>query len=525
MEKKQNFFAKFNIKDYMNQLEKILEKKNFSLDTKNLLLSMFYKIENAYQDYEKAKQEVPNKSEFLSNLLFLIEHYCKNIIVAKFDSEASEVLEKSNVKFIINQEEKSIIAYGNELLVLNCILKIAKQETIFPEEYQILKYPINQILQIGNVMNQVEVIRDFNGWSWDAQVKEIEDIPRNLIYQTLLYLLGKEFLQEWRENKSNIADYFTLMREKIKEQYGEKRARDFATVFCKLAIDLAVAENEEQMIIFKELKKQKNEEYELLSNKNIYLEKMTRDKKAYTKQIEDIDKIINNKELLKEEYSRRNEKLPNKQKIFSISHLTERLEKERKEYLEKIKECNQRIDPVGFVSRKERVKKENDFYNSLHLEEKSLINFNQKQDLVKLCGIFLECFQIKIAKQQNKKELMQYFYELRYYRNLVFDYEGTTLKEIPKLKNSFEKIIQLLIKKGRDLGVIDFVTEDEKANEQIISKIFDSKLIDLDHLVILSKVEKGRLFIEYYDTNILEMRIELQSDRTLKLKKKTKLFL
>ena len=244
MEKKQNFFAKFNIKDYMNQLEKILEKKNFSLDTKNLLLSMFYKIENAYQDYEKAKQEVPNKSEFLSNLLFLIEHYCKNIIVAKFDSEASEVLEKSNVKFIINQEEKSIIAYGNELLVLNCILKIAMQETIFPEEYQILKYPINQILQIGNVMNQVEVIRDFNGWSWDAQVKEIEDIPRNLIYQTLLYLLGKEFLQEWRENKSNIADYFTLMREKIKEQYGEKRARDFATLFCKLAIDLAVAENE-----------------------------------------------------------------------------------------------------------------------------------------------------------------------------------------------------------------------------------------------------------------------------------------
>ena len=525
MEKKQNFFAKFNIKDYTNQLEKILEKKNFSLDTKNLLLSMFYKIENAYQDYEKAKQEVPTKAEFLNNLLFLIDQYCHNIIVAKFDSEASEVLEKSHVKFIINQEEKSIIAYGNELLVLNCILKIAQQEAIFPEEQQVLQYPINQILQIGNIMNQAEVIRDFNGWSWDVQVKEIEDIPRNLIYQTLLYLLGREFLQEWIENKSNIADYFTLMRERIKEQYGEKRAKAFATVFCKLAIDLAVAENKEQRNIFEELKQQKNEEYELLNNKQAYLEKMTHDKKTYTKQIEDIDKIMNNKELLKEEYTKRNEKLPNKQKIFSISHLTDKLEKERQEYLEKIKECNQSIDPVGFVNRKEKVKKEYDFYNSLHLDEESSINSNQKQDLLKLCSIFLECFQIKIAKQQNKKELMQYFYELRYYRNLVFDHEGTTLKEIPKLQNVFEKTIQLLLKKGRDLGVIDFVTEDEKANEQIINKIFDSKLIDLDHLVILSKVEKGRLFIEYYDTNILETRIELQSDRTLKLKKKTKLFL
>ena len=40
---KEEFFSKF--KDYNKELEKILETKDFSEDTKNLLLSMFYKLE------------------------------------------------------------------------------------------------------------------------------------------------------------------------------------------------------------------------------------------------------------------------------------------------------------------------------------------------------------------------------------------------------------------------------------------------------------------------------------------------
>ena len=50
---KEKLISKLNIKDYNNQLEKILSKKTFTEDTKNLLLSMLYKIENAYEDYQK----------------------------------------------------------------------------------------------------------------------------------------------------------------------------------------------------------------------------------------------------------------------------------------------------------------------------------------------------------------------------------------------------------------------------------------------------------------------------------------
>ena len=48
---KNKLFSKLNIKDYNNQLEKVLENKVYSLNTKNLLLNMFYEIENSYADY------------------------------------------------------------------------------------------------------------------------------------------------------------------------------------------------------------------------------------------------------------------------------------------------------------------------------------------------------------------------------------------------------------------------------------------------------------------------------------------
>jgi len=57
---KRKLFSKLDIKDYNNELEKILENKLFSVDVKNILLSMFYKIENAYKDYKVIKQRSAN---------------------------------------------------------------------------------------------------------------------------------------------------------------------------------------------------------------------------------------------------------------------------------------------------------------------------------------------------------------------------------------------------------------------------------------------------------------------------------
>ena len=50
---KKGLFSKF--KDYNYILDKILEEKNFSEDSTNLLLNMIYKIEVSYKDYAQIK--------------------------------------------------------------------------------------------------------------------------------------------------------------------------------------------------------------------------------------------------------------------------------------------------------------------------------------------------------------------------------------------------------------------------------------------------------------------------------------
>jgi len=45
-------------KDYNNELEKILEQKDFDENVKNLLLGILYKLDISYKDYQKVKRNV-----------------------------------------------------------------------------------------------------------------------------------------------------------------------------------------------------------------------------------------------------------------------------------------------------------------------------------------------------------------------------------------------------------------------------------------------------------------------------------
>ena len=400
------------------------------------------------------------------------------------------------------------------------ILKLAEKTIAMPQEKQALQTAISNLLNVGNEINELEVIRDFNGWSWDVILKEIPDLETNVIFQTLLYLIGHEFIAKWIQNDSNLADYVDLLKVYIKENFGEKRAEEFVFLFCKLAIDIISSKDEDQCRFWKDKTQEFEKQLKQLENKTKFLEQQTKEKKKYTKQIEEIDKMLNNKELLRKEYEKRNSKLPNKQKIFSISHLVDRLKDERDELLEQIKECNSLIEPKGYVTRKQEVEEKVKFLNSLDLEQK----VDRRLKIAELCSIFLECFQIKVAKAQTKQEIIDYIYELRYYGFLVLDQEETKLKEVMQLKDLFEEARKSLLDKAKKLNVLEEVAEDEEINEQILNNMFDSKMIDLDHMVIETKVKEGKLYIEYYDEKVLETTVELQCDRTVRLKKKVKLF-
>ena len=207
--KKEKFLNKIVKKDYNNELEIILEKKAFDESAKNLLLNILYKIEASYKDYEKVKRHVQTKEEYTKQFIRIIENDCESINICKMHSNESSIL--GDKTFLVDKENKRIICYPIERKLLYCIAKINKQKEIIKEEYPIICQTISDLINIGNNINTVEPLRDFNGYSWTTISREIESITHNVIYQNLGMLLGYDFLDRWIQNKENSKSYWKIV--------------------------------------------------------------------------------------------------------------------------------------------------------------------------------------------------------------------------------------------------------------------------------------------------------------------------
>ena len=491
---KNKILSKLNIRDYNNELEKILENKLFSYDVKNLLLSMLYKIENAYRDYETVKVEVPSKKEFIENILRIIREKALKILLVKPGAPEAKELEQKNVKYKVDKENGEIVCFQNEFVMLTALLKLDQTNANLEIPYDYLEEPLIELINQGRLDSMLEVIRDFNGWSWDIVTKEIGDIKGNFLYQNLLLLNGKNI---------NI--------KKTKKMYN---------TIIKMSIQkyLANKENEDYIQKFEEIKKAKKERLELFEHKRDLLDKITEEKKEYTKQIEQIDRTLNNNELLKKEYYERNKNLPNKEKIFSVSYLVGILEKERKKLLEGIEECNKIILPKEYVEQKSKLEEETRFLESIQIDI-------YRNDIVEICKEFLENVKniIKGINEENKNKLITWIYKIRYYRYIPIS-ETESVRDLQELNNLFEEVIRLIIKKLQKFRIWDTFSENQELNYKILKEIFNTKIIYLQSINIQCRFENKVLIVEYYDDTVIDSSLEVHID-SVKIKKKFKLFM
>ena len=488
---KNKILSKLNIRDYNNELEKILENKLFSYDVKNLLLSMLYKIENAYRDYETVKVEVPSKKEFIENILRIIREKALKILLVKPGAPEAKELEQKNVKYKVDKENGEIVCFQNEFVMLTALLKLDQTNANLEIPYDYLEEPLIELINQGRLDSMLEVIRDFNGWSWDIVTKEIGDIKGNFLYQNLLLL---------NEKNANI-----------------KKSKKMYNTIIKMSIQkyLANKENEDYIQKFEEIKKAKKERLELFEHKRDLLDKITEEKKEYTKQIEQIDRTLNNNELLKKEYYERNKNLPNKEKIFSVSYLVGILEKERKKLLEGIEECNKIILPKEYVEQKSKLEEETRFLESIQIDI-------YRNDIVEICKEFLENVKniIKGINEENKNKLITWIYKIRYYRYIPIS-ETESVRDLQELN---KKAIRLIIKKLQKFRIWDTFSENQELNYKILKEIFNTKIIYLQSINIQCRFENKVLIVEYYDDTVIDSSLEVHID-SVKIKKKFKLFM
>lgn len=525
MQKKtEEFLQKIVKKDYNNELEEVLEKKYFEENVKSILLSILYKIEAAYKDYEKVKQNVETKEEFIKNLIKGIQENCDTIKIVKLNTKESEIL--GNRTFLVDKNRKMIICYPIERKILYCLAKINKNKTIIKDEYFLINQTLSELINVGNNINEVEPMRDFNGYSWTTLPQEIESIAHNLAYQNLRILVGYKFLNNWIENKEFIIDYLESFKNKLEESYLTKNAKNFIINLNELSILLAIKFNpkiKEEMI---KLKKETEEKLSRITDNKKFVQEITNEKRNVTYEIKIIDETLNNKEMLQQEYIKRNENLPLQEKIFSIRILSQIMIKERDEKIKKIEKLNELLKPKKFIKYKKELEKKQEY---LKLVETKNIEDAIDKSLINLQKSFLACFLIKVQKAKTNKEVLSLIYEFRYYLLLPFT-NKQNIEEIPELKNKIEKVLQELLKKSHELKVIDLISKDENIDYEVLKNIFHLRIINLEDLYIKIIKEKEKFFIQLFDENVYEEKIELninnfnKKDLEIKFNKKVKIF-
>ena len=171
-------FSKDN--DYNLILEKVLDSKYFSSNSKSLLLSMIYKIENFYEDYQKVKNIDESKEEFLEKIIDTIKKYCDNIKLVEPDSKNAKILKDNNVFALTNESERSILSYPTEIALLYAVSDVLPKYFYIPEDF-ILKNSFQNMLVNGYNQNNLEILADFNGWSWDINLNLKNNIMDNLM--------------------------------------------------------------------------------------------------------------------------------------------------------------------------------------------------------------------------------------------------------------------------------------------------------------------------------------------------------
>ena len=499
-------FKKIIKKDKNEELERILDEKQIDEQARNLLQGILYKIEVSYKDYQKAKVIEQTEEQYVDELILNIKKNCNKIQVVKVsqkleDEELAKQLKER--KFIVRED--GIISYPIEEKLLYAIEKKSNNKKILNSKHEEITIAVSDFINVGKNIDRLEVLRDFNGWSWTTIKKEIENIDANLIYQCLQILFGKDFMDSWVKDKDGIMDYFEVMTNEGKK-YGKQTIERLKELLIKIAMINRVKENKEfSDQVSKRLRAVKKElkEYE---NTEENIERLSDKRKKAMKQLKEIEKILRQESRLMAEYEKR-------EKVENIKVLKKEFVDKRNKLLNEISECNYYLNPMNYMKEKKKLEDE-----KVRLDVKRTTKKQQEALKIEFIQQFLKCFEIKIKNSIEQEEIVKLIYQFRYFMCLTFD-ETNNIKDLELIEEEINKTEQLLVKKAMEFKVIN------KVPFEVMKHVFETRIIILEELYYKITKESEKYYVQIFDENITEERFEIQKIENMKIDKKTKIFL
>lgn len=500
--------------DRNEKLETVLEQKHIEEQVKNLLQGILYKIEVSYKDYQKAKVTSRTEKQYVNEIISDIQRKCQEIKTVKFqndivDPEIKHKLEKN--KYYI--DDKLVLAYPIEEKLLYAVEKKSNSDKIVNDKYEMLTIPLSNIINTGKSLDRVEVLRDFNGWSWTTIKKEIENIKANLVYQTLRILEGEDFVESWTKDKDGIIDYVQMLKENIKNEYGEEISNSIEECLTKISIMNGIEISAEYRKDIENKLKESEEKLQKFKDTNKFINEITQNKKVATDEIAKIEKILSQEKRIKEEYEKRNSTASLDKKIFSIRVLKQQLKEQKMQYLNEIEESNYLLIPENFLKEKNKAQKQKELFEILNYTEEE-----KEKVLIEFEKIFLECFKKKIAKTK-PEELDKIIYIFRYYLLLPFNLQEN-IKDVKELQDNIIEVEKKIVKLAKEKKVIS-----NEVPFEVMTHVFQTRIIKLEEIYYKIITENNKNYVQIFDDNITEDKFEISNIEKKKINKKIRIFI
>lgn len=476
------------LKDYNAELDDVLDNKYFSSNVKNLLLNLVYKLEISYRDFEIVKRGVRSKEDFLNEIIEIVRLYCDNVKTVEPDSDQAKMLIRHKVRALTNEKERSILSYPTEVALLYAISDISPKYFYIDENF-LIKNRFQNALVNGYNYNNIEILKDFSGWSWDRTYDENFEYVDNLIYYNLLIMLGEKFLYEWRTYGSTRRDFLEEAKEYIKTFTNDE---EYIKNLYKLLYVSTKGKDKEKIT---ENFKEKIREYKKLENRTKYLEDAKLQKAKLAKKLEKINLALTDDEVLKKQIDKINLKAEPSKRIKSAKAYRKYLLSEREKTAKEIERISFVLKPINFISYKQEVKDIIELYKDANNFESILIE-SQK--------CFLRFLYKKMSKMKTREELIDVIYQLRYYRKLKISKDSVIVDDYEEIELEFDRVLKKAITQLCKLGAMKILSMDINLNFEIIKYIIDTKIIKLEQIKVAFSQDFEGLIIKVYDKDIFE---------------------
>ena len=125
---------------------------------------------------------------------------------------------------------------------------------------------------------------------------------------------------------------------------------------------------------------------------------------------------------------------------------------------------------------------------------------------------------------------MDCIYEFRYYTVLPYN-EKINIGEVKEIQKELQETRRLLLDKAQELKVIIVTSKNKEIDDEILKNIFTIRILTLEDIYIKLIKEKDKVYIQLFDDDIFEEKVELKDfgninkkDLEIKVNKKIKVF-